>query len=323
MADSGEPVKTHDAAAAAASAPSHDARESGEHQTFDPAHLFGHVQDTEFLELPRGIVPGGHVELPQPLAGVAPLWSGNDYIAPFDFRFTKFMLIEAIVAVIMVLLFAWVAGSIARGKAVKGPIANMLEAMLLFIRERIAEPAIGHHHADHFLPYLWTAFFFILGCNLMGLVPWMGSPTGDISVTAVLAILTFVTVVWSGMNELGPMHWVMAQCPHMDLEGPMAYIIKPLVWSIEVMGLGIKHFVLSVRLFANIFAGHLVLSVIITFVVAIFRNTDYSILQYGVSWASVFGSVGLSMLELLVAFIQAFVFTFLSALFIGSSVHPH
>jgi F-type H+-transporting ATPase subunit a len=164
-------------------------------------------------------------------------------------------------------------------------------------------------------------FFFVLACNLMGMVPWAGSPTGALATTGALALCTFATVVGAGMMKMGPVGFWKAQVPHMDLPLPLAIFLKPMVFAIEVLGLGIKHFVLSVRLLANMMAGHLVLAVLVAFVAAIAPFGTAAIA--GVGAASVLGATALSLLELFVAFLQAYIFTFLSALFIGMAVHPH
>ena len=157
----------------------------------------------------------------------------------------------------------------------------------------------------------------------MGMIPWMGSPTGALATTGALAFGVFYIVVQSGMKKLGGVGFWKAQVPHMDVPGVMGIIIKVMVFVIEVLGLLIKHFVLAIRLLANMAAGHLVLAVLIGFVAAIAQNTGSWFLFSSVSGTSVFGAVAISMLELFVAFLQAYIFTFLSALFIGMAVHPH
>ena len=191
--------------------------------------------------------------------------------------------------------------------------------MLLFIRDEVARPAIGKHDADRFLPYLWTIFFFVLTCNLLGMIPWLGSPTGALATTGALALLTFGTVVAGGSQKMGIVGFWKNQVPHMDLPGPLAIVLLPMIFLIEVLGLFIKHFVLAVRLLANMMAGHLVLAVIVAFIAAAWHHPAI----WGVAPASILGSVALSLLELFVAFLQAYIFTFLSALFIGMAVHPH
>jgi F-type H+-transporting ATPase subunit a len=162
-------------------------------------------------------------------------------------------------------------------------------------------------------------FFFILFCNLLGMLPWAGSPTGSLSVTAALAVLTFLTVIGSGMAKLGPVRFWMSMVPPMDVPGPLKIVLIPFMFVIEFFGLLIKHFVLAVRLLANMFAGHLVLAVIVAFI----ADVAHLYIWYAVTPASIFGAVALSLLELFVAFLQAYIFVFLSALFVGMAVHPH
>ena len=195
----------------------------------------------------------------------------------------------------------------------------MMEAMLLFIRDEVARPSIGKEDADRFVPFLWTIFFFVLGCNLLGLVPWAGSATGALATTGALALCTFSVVVGAGMSRLGAVGFWKAQVPHMDLPFVLAIFLIPMIFAIEILGLLIKHFVLAVRLLANMMAGHLVLAVLLAFIAA----SAGHIAWYGIAPASVLGATALNLLELFVAFLQAYIFAFLSALFIGMAVHPH
>src|SRR3954447_11895236 len=172
--------------------------------------------------------------------------------------------------------------------------------MLLFVRDQVARPAIGGHGADAFLPYLSTLFFFILFNNLLGLIPGFASATGNINVTAVLAMMTLGTVILAGMREMGPVGFWVGIVPHMDV--PM--LLKPpllaLMFVIEVAGLFIRHIVLAVRLFANMFAGHMVLAVILGFILMSWHS---GWVFYLVMPASIVGVVVLSLLELFVAFL--------------------
>ncbi len=270
----------------------------------DVAQASHHVQDAAYFDLPFGI----RIDIPQPPA-----------ILGYQFTITKFMVLELVVAVLMLAIFIPLARRIAGGRPPRGWFWNMFEMVLVFIRDDVARPAIGRHDADRFLPYLWTAFFFVLFCNLIGLVPWMGSPTAALAVTGALAGIAFCTSVGAGMRKLGPVGYFTGQVPHMDLPWYLAIFLRPMILGIEIVGVCIKHGVLAVRLLANMFAGHLVLAVIIGFIAA----TAQSWLWYGVMPASVFGAFALNILELLVAFLQAYIFTFLSALFIGMAVHPH
>jgi F-type H+-transporting ATPase subunit a len=301
--------------------------EEGHGNPFDPAHLIGHVKDADYFELPHAIVEGGKLRIPQPLhvedpiildVGFKPI---NDLLEPLDLTLTKFMVLEVVAAVLVSFAFIWLAQKIASGQRPRGRVWNLFEVMLLFIRDEVARPAIGKHDADKFLPYLWTLFFFILACNLLGMVPWSGSPTGALGTTGALAVCTFAAVVGAGMTKLGPIGFWKAQVPHMDLPLVLAILLLPMIFAIEVLGLFIRHFVLAMRLLANMMAGHLVLAVLVTFVLAIAKFGVAATL--GVGAVSVFGAMLLSLLELFVAFLQAYIFTFLSALFIGMAVHPH
>jgi F-type H+-transporting ATPase subunit a len=164
-------------------------------------------------------------------------------------------------------------------------------------------------------------FFFILFNNLLGMIPFLGSATGSIWVTGALAISTLAYVIATGTAAQGGLGFWKGLVPQMDLPGPMKPLILPLMWVIEFVGLLIKHGVLAVRLFANIMAGHTVIAVILSFIAAEAVATSH--LYYLVAPASVLGQVGIGLLELFVAFLQAYVFAFLATLFIGSAVHPH
>ncbi len=297
------------------------------HNPLSTEELFAHVQDGTSFHVPVRFAPEhhGHIELPQPFAGSIN-WKPttgfdilDNMIEPLDLVFTKFMAVEVLAAVIVAVMAIAVAVWVRGGKPPKGKLWNSIETVLIFIRDEVARPAIGRHDADKYLPFLWTMFFFVLMCNLLGMVPWLGSPTGALATTGALALCTFIVVVASGMAKLGPLGFLKAQVPHMDLPGPLAYFLVPMIFAIEVFGLLVKHFVLAVRLLANMMAGHVVLAVLVAF---IFVSKD-TWLWYGVTPVSVVGATALSLLELFVAFLQAYIFTFLSALFIGSAVHPH
>ena len=297
----------------------------------DTAELISHVKDSQSFHLPNGTEHGLTVAIPQP-ADIAPglpqpseilgrvgIENPPAWLAE-DWTLTKFMILEVVAAMLIVLIFVPLARRIARGERPRGRFWNLFEAMLVFIRDEVARPAIGGKTADKFLPFLWTIFFFVLFCNLLGMIPWAGSPTGAIGCTGSLAVMTLMTVVGAGVKKYGLVGFWTGQVPHMDLPLLLAVFIKPMIFAIEVLGIAIKHFVLSVRLLANMFAGHLVLAVILSFIKA---TADHGLIWYGVMPASVFGAVALSLLELFVAFLQAYIFAFLSALFIGMAVHQH
>ncbi len=251
----------------------------------------------------------GQIPLPQiPLPLIGPL------------QLTRFMVLEVVAGLLMVVVFVPLAWRMRQGGPPRGLLWNLLESMLVFIRDRVARPAIGEH-ADRFLPFLWTAFFFILFCNLLGLVPWAGSPTGALAVTGALAGMTLAMVLATGFLTHGLKGYVAHLVPQMNIPGLLAVVMKPAMVVVELLGLVIRHAVLAVRLLANMFAGHMVLAVIISFIAAAAKTALW--LWLGVSVASILSAAALSLLELLVALLQAYIFTFLSAVFIGMAIHGH
>ncbi|HEV3164282.1 MAG TPA: F0F1 ATP synthase subunit A, partial [Isosphaeraceae bacterium] len=144
-----------------------------------------HVIDHTNLEL-----PGWTINLPKIPLG------------PYSFQLTRFMVLEVVAAVLVILIIVPLARHTAKNPVTRGKFMNLFEALVMFIRDGIARPAIGGHGADAFLPYLWTVFFFVLFNNLLGMIPGGASPTGNINVTAVLALMTLFTVLAAGMREL-------------------------------------------------------------------------------------------------------------------------
>jgi F-type H+-transporting ATPase subunit a len=263
------------------------------------------------------VVDHGNLEFP------SYAWPHYEYVYNLpkigSVQITRFMVMELVAAFLMIAIMIPVVRHIARNPVSRGWFMNMFESMLLFIRDQVARPAIGGHGADRFLPYLWTVFFFVLFNNLLGMFPGGASATGNVNVTAVLALLTLVVVLGAGMRESGVAGYWLAIVPHLDVPK----VLKPPLWAlmffIEVVGLLIRHVVLAVRLFANMFAGHVVLSVVLGFTLMAWSSMAFWLVMP----VSIGGVICLSLLELFVAFLQAYVFTFLSALFIGAAVHPH
>jgi len=193
------------------------------------------------------------------------------------------------------------------GKAPSG-WGNGLEALVLYMRNEVVLPNVGAH-GNGYVPYLLTLFFFILFANLLGLVPYGATATGNISVTATLAIVTFFVIEFAGMKAQG---WryinTIVFWPHdmsLAMKLPITFILTP----IEIIGKFTKPFALAIRLFANMVSGHVVLLALISL-----------IFTFG-SWllvpAPILIALGISLLELFVAFLQAFIFTLLSSVFIG------
>jgi F-type H+-transporting ATPase subunit a len=166
---------------------------------------------------------------------------------------------------------------------------------------------------------VWSCFFYILICNLLGAVPFLGSATGSIAVTGALALVAFLATFFYGAQVHGYGGFWLALVPGIDAPGPLKLFLIPMMFVIEVVGLFIKHGVLAVRLFANIMGGHTVLGVILAFI----AQVSHSGVWWLVTPGSIAGQIGIGLLELLVAFIQAYVFAFLATIFIGMSLHEH
>lgn len=246
-------------------------------------------------------------------------FSGWSIPLPEALHLSKFHLLMLMAAGIICAIYIPLGQRIRPGSAPKGAFWNFFEALLTFIRDNVVKPYISHH-ADHYVPFLWTMFLFVLTCNLLGMFPFLGSPTANISMTGTLAFIVFVYIHMSGLMENGIQGHFFAFVPPMEMSIFIKLPILLMLVPIEFVGLIIKCFVLSVRLFANMFAGHMVLATILIFIWQA-RHFDPA-LFWTVTVSSVLGSVALNLLELFVAFLQAFIFTFLTALFLGSILHP-
>ena len=237
----------------------------------------------------------------------------------YDFSITKTVLAIMISALLMLLIFISIARAYAnnRNKAPKG-IQSMLEPLIIFIRDDIAKSSIGEKKYEKYMPYLLTIFFFIFLNNILGLIPIFpggANVTGNIAVTMVMAVFTFILTTVNGNKH----YWVdIVNTPGVPwwLKLPL-----PLMPIVEIIGIITKPFVLMVRLFANITAGHIIALGFIS-LIFIFGAMNAA-LGYGVSVVSVAFMIFMNLLELLVAFIQAYVFTLLSALYFGlATIEP-
>jgi len=237
---------------------------------------------------------------------------------PLDFSITKNTLSLFFSLIILCVIFISIARLYTRNpnSAPKG-FQNMIEFVILFIRDEVIKPAIGKKY-ERYMPYLMTLFFFIFFGNLLGLVPFFpggANLTGNIAITMVLALFTFTITTFSG-NKSYWLHMINTPGAPWWLKIPI-----PLMPLVELIGVITKPFVLMIRLFANISAGHIV---VLGFMALIFIfgqiNTG---LGYGTSIFSVAFSVFIGFLELLVAFLQAFVFTLLSSLYFGMAIEEH
>ncbi len=206
---------------------------------------------------------------------------------------------------------------------------NVIEVICQFLRDFVAKPNLGPY-TDRFIPYIWSVFFFILACNLLGLLPLdpitkpimrlfgqhhgiYGTATGNIWVTGALAVCTLLMIIINGLRLHG-----MAYVKHFFM-GPVP--INCLIAFLEVVGLFAKSFALAIRLFANMMAGHILLAVLVGFVGIAAAAGAW--LGFAIAIPVVLGSAAIMLLELFVAFLQAFIFTFLSAVFIGQAVNLH
>ena len=257
----------------------------------------------------------GKVLIPQPFNPTL----RNFYERESGFAISKFMVIEGVVALLVAVLFIRLANRMRGGERPRGKLWNMFEAVLLYFRDVVVRPAIGGKDADRFVPLLWTVFLFILGCNLAGMIPFVGAPTASFGVTLGMAGVIFVTGLFFGMKRFGFIGFFRNLVPSTGLPLVAAIPIGLVMLVIEVIGLFIKHAVLGIRLLANMVAGHIVLLAIMGLAVAAAETAAWP----AIASISVIGSTLVSMLELFVAFLQAFIFTFLSALFIGMSIHHH
>jgi F-type H+-transporting ATPase subunit a len=210
------------------------------------------------------------------------------------------------------------------GAMVPTGFANFLEAVCEYLRKEIAQPSL-HEHTDRFIKYIWTVFFFILTMNLLGLLPVAavsklfhvhlgGTATGNVWVTGTMATITMVMMVVNGLR-LGGKEYIAHFCP-----GPLW--LAPILVPVEIVGLVAKIFALTVRLFANMLAGHILLAVLLSFILS--AGTAMGVGGgLAVAVPVIAGSVAITLLEIFVAFLQAFIFTFLTTLFIGQSVVFH
>ncbi|MFH1069934.1 MAG: F0F1 ATP synthase subunit A [Candidatus Glassbacteria bacterium] len=237
-----------------------------------------------------------------------------------DLSITKVTINIWIAAALLFLLFKLLAGKQTAGNT-KGRYLNFLEPFVIYVRSEMVFPVMGEKRGRKYLPLFLTQFFFILFCNLLGLIPiphfsvgavefpGLATATANLAVCAALAGTTLFSIIVMGMIEQGPLkYW-----KHLVPSG-MPLLLIPLLFPIEVFGIVIKSFALTIRLFANMIAGHIV---IFTFIGMIFIFHSYM-----VALPSILFALFIYVLELFVAFLQAFIFTLLSIIFVNMAVHP-
>ena len=279
-----------------------------------------HITDSYHMEIPSFLPPfykeicvGRHVGEHGCEALWEPVQVGKYLI---NFSPTKHVVMLILAAMLATLILVGTARAHARHSHEVGRpkgFAAGLEAMVLYMRNEVILPNVGHH-GDGYVPFLLTLFFFILTANLLGLVPYGSTATGNISVTATLAIITFITVEIAGMRALGAGYLSTIFYWNKDLPIVIRVILLLIVSPVELIGKVTKPVALAIRLFANMTAGHIVL---LAFVGLIFTFAG------PVSAAPFLMAVAISMLELFVSFLQAFVFTLLASVFIGQIREAH
>jgi F-type H+-transporting ATPase subunit a len=260
--------------------------------------IMSHVIDGSHLEVPAFNAHWAHeVHLPH-------LHLGGLDISPT--RHVLFMWLAMVI-----LVGAFVAVRRRMTTRPEGRLYNLLETFVAFVRDEIAAPNIGEHDAARWTPYLCTLFFFILTCNVLGMLPYGASATGNISVTVALALTAFLSIQLAGIRAHGLLGHFKNLVPH---GVPLALL--PIMIPIELVGMFAKPFALAVRLFANMTAGHIVL---LSFIALVFV---FKAVWVGAVMTVPF-SAFINLLECLIVFLQAYIFTMLTALFIGMSVHSH
>ena len=239
------------------------------------------------------------------------IWSWVTF-GPLNLPISKHLLMMGIAALILMAVFPLLIRS---RSAALAPFRAILEIVVLFLRDEIVVPNMGHKGVPY-LGYFATLFFFILVMNLIGLVPYGATATGNLAVTAGLALTSFGLINFTGIKEQG----LLGYFGHLVPKGVPGWLY-PLMFPIELMGMLIKTFALAIRLFANMIAGHIVILVFISFIF-IFGSFGAAV-GLGVAPISVGLVLFTLLLELLVAFLQAYVFVMLTAIFTGAAMHPH
>ena len=276
--------------------------------------IFEHTADAHALELPFV----GHVALPQ----WAPVRVGRMAIDLSPTKHVVFLLTAAfLVWLTMFLTARTLQRQRARGAGAPKGLASMVEAVVLFVRDDVAIANIGHHRGARFAPYILTLFWFILYCNLLGLLPFGATATGNLAVTGALALTALATIEISGMVALGPKGYLktIVFVPP-GTTGVTAVLLTLIMIPVELIGKIVKPFALMLRLFANMTAGHFVILSLMG-MIFIFGHLSYA------RWAIAGGSVAFMLfmyaLELFVAFLQAYIFALLVSVFIGLMQHEH
>ena len=293
----------------------HTAAEAQEHA--GPVDIITpHIIDGHYIELPW-ILPPFHVKIDLPRW--EPVHIGGMAIDLSPTRHVVFLIVAALLTTLLLMVAASASRRQHRTKGTPTGFAAGLEGVVLYLRNEVALPNLGHG-GERYVPFVLTLFFFILFANLLGLVPGGSTATGNIAVTATLAIITFIVIELAGMRALG---WgyvgTIVYWPHdmpLGMKLPMTLIMTP----VEIIGKFTKPFALAIRLFANMTAGHII---VLALVGLIFSFGAAGGMTTFVAVAPFLMAVAIMLLEIFVAFLQAFIFTLLAAVFIGQIRTAH
>jgi F-type H+-transporting ATPase subunit a len=270
----------------------------------------GHPQSEAAGEAASGHASGGEGEEQGPAAVIMHHATDQPFLGLPSKHFVFFLL-----AALLVILGARLAIRSYQGSGVPRGFGAAVEALVLFIRDEIAEPNVGHKDARRFTPLLCSFFFFILVAALLGLMPFSATSTGNLAVTMGLALVSFAAQQYAGISNYGLVgHFRNLVPPGMPKP------LLPIMILVELIGVFTKPFALMIRLFANMLAGHMVITTLLVLIALMGQMSWVG----GALMAPI--SLGLSLfimlLEILVAFIQAYIFTLLTAIFIGMYAHP-
>ncbi len=233
----------------------------------------------------------------------------NNNLKVYDVSLTRNVVQMLLALTLLVWILLYMAKKYRTGQGVttapKG-VQNLMEPIITFVRDEVAIPNLGHKYKKYF-PYLLTVFFFILINNLVGLIPGSANVTGNIAFTMVLAVISFIVIMFSTNKH----YWAHIFNP------PVPVGVKPILIPVEILGVFTKPFALMIRLFANMIAGHIIIISLIS-LIFIFGSLS-SVIGWGFSPLSVAFVIFIYLIELLIAFLQAYIFTILTAVFIGQA----
>jgi F-type H+-transporting ATPase subunit a len=291
----------------------HGAAAGGEEEHQDVgAFIMHHVSDSneyEF-EIPLRDGPNPVLHLPRLHVNLRPGACSAEHPSLLggclDLSITKHVMMMWIAAALLLLVVLTLSNRDKKRPVPRGAMANLLELLVLFVRDEIAIKNIGKEHGPRYVPYLISAFLFILFLNLLGLLPWMATATGNIGVTLGMALCTFILTQYASIRAAG----LGAYFKH--LTGGVHWGLWIIMVPVEILGLFTKPFALTMRLFANMVAGHIVIFFLLGLI--------FIMKSAALALVSVPFAIGIYFLELFVAFLQAYIFTMLSALFIGMGV---